>query len=60
MIALSLLKMPSVRAIAILAESDFFEGLTPGALYTSGFGGRIYFPTGRGILTMQVKPATKP
>jgi hypothetical protein len=42
----------------LLAESDFFEGLTPGALYTPGFGGRIYFPTGKGFITMQVTPAT--
>ena len=42
----------------LLAESDFFEPMTPGALITPGFGGRIYFPTGKGFITMQVVPAT--
>jgi hypothetical protein len=40
----------------IIAASDFFEPLTPGSLITPGFGGRIYFPTGKGFITMQVKP----
>ncbi len=44
----------------LIAESDFFEGLTPGALITPGFGGRVYFPTGKGFVTMQVMPATAP
>ena len=44
----------------LIAESDFFEGLTPGALITPGFGGRVYFPTGKGFITMQVVPATAP
>ena len=33
-----------------LAESDFFEPLTINSLVAPGFGGRVYFPTGRGIL----------
>ncbi len=41
----------------LIAESDFFEGLTVGALITPGFGGRVYFPTGKGFITMQVMPA---
>jgi len=41
----------------ILAESDFFEPLTLGSLITPGFGGRVYFPTGKGFITMQVMPA---
>jgi hypothetical protein len=40
----------------LIAESDFFEGMTPGALYTPGYGGRIYFPTGKGLIIMQVMP----
>jgi hypothetical protein len=40
----------------IIAASDFFEPLTPGSLITPGFGGRIYFPTGKGFITMQVLP----
>ncbi len=40
----------------LIAASDFFEGLTPGALYTPGFGGRVYFPTGKGFIAMQVMP----
>ena len=44
----------------LIAESDFFEGLTPGALITPGFGGRVYFPTGKGFITMQVMPAVAP
>jgi hypothetical protein len=41
----------------IIAESDFFEPLTLGSLITPGFGGRVYFPTGKGFITMQVMPA---
>jgi len=41
----------------LIAESDYFEPLTPGALITPGFGGRVYFPTGEGFITMQVMPA---
>jgi len=28
----------------VIAESDFFEPLTPGSLITPAFGGRVYFP----------------
>jgi len=42
----------------LLAESDYFEPMTPGALITPGFGGRLYFPTGKGLITMQAMPAT--
>jgi hypothetical protein len=44
----------------ILAESDFFEPLSPGSLITPGFGGRVYFPTAKGFITLQVRPAAKP
>ncbi len=40
----------------IIAESDFFEPLTPGSLITPGFGGRVYFPTGKGFIVLQVMP----
>ncbi len=40
----------------LIAESDFFEPLTQGSLLTPGFGGRVYFPTGKGFITMQVMP----
>jgi len=40
----------------ILAESDFFEPLSPGSLIVPGFGGRAYFPTNNGFLTLQVVP----
>jgi hypothetical protein len=43
----------------VLAESDFFEPLTQGSLLTPGFGGRIYFPSGNGFITLQVMPATE-
>jgi hypothetical protein len=43
-----------------LAESDFFEPLTINSLVTPGFGGRCYFPTGKGFITLQVMPASKP
>jgi len=39
-----------------IAESDFFEPLTIGSLITPGFGGRVYFPTGKGFLALQVVP----
>ena len=41
----------------ILAESDFFEPLTVNSLVAPGFGGRVYFPTGNGFITLQVMPA---
>jgi hypothetical protein len=40
----------------IIAESDFFEPLAPGSLITPGFGGRVYFPTGKGLQVLQVLP----
>jgi hypothetical protein len=46
---------------AIIAESDFFEPLTFGSLITPGFGGRVYYPTATGFITLQVLPgAAKP
>jgi hypothetical protein len=44
----------------IMAESDFFEPLSIGSLITPGFGGRVYFPTGKGFITMQVMPKPAP
>jgi hypothetical protein len=43
----------------IIAQSDFFEPLTPGSLITPGFGGRIYFPTVKGFIVLQVVPKAK-
>lgn len=40
-----------------LAESDFFEPLVINSLVTPGFGGRCYFPTHQGFITLQVMPA---
>ncbi len=40
-----------------LAESDFFEPLTINSLVAPGFGGRVYFPTGKGFVVMQPMPA---
>ena len=40
----------------IIAQSDFFEPLSLGSLITPGFGGRVYFPTGKGFITIQVMP----
>ncbi len=44
----------------IIAASDFFEPLSIGALITPGFGGRVYFPTGKGFMVLQVMPAAAP
>jgi hypothetical protein len=41
----------------LIAGSDFFEPLTLGSLVTPGFGGRVYFPTANGFITLQVRPA---
>ena len=41
----------------ILAESDFFEPLTFNSLIVPGYGGRMYYPTDEGFITLQVKPA---
>lgn len=40
----------------VLAESDFFEPLTFNSLTVPGYGGRLYFPTDIGFITLQVKP----
>ncbi len=34
--------------------------MTIGSLITPGFGGRFYFLTGKGFITMQVMPAPSP
>ena len=39
-----------------LAESDFSEPLTVNSLLTPGYGGRYYFPTATGFITLQVVP----
>ena len=44
----------------IIAQSDFFEPLSIGALITPGFGGRVYFPTGKGFIVLQAMPAAAP
>jgi hypothetical protein len=44
----------------IITESDFFDPLTQDSLVTPGFGGRVYFPTGKGFMVLQVMPAAKP
>jgi hypothetical protein len=44
----------------IIAQSDLFEPLSIGSLITPGFGGRVYFPTGKGFITMQVMPKPAP
>ena len=36
-----------------LAESDFFESLTVNCLVTPGYGGRFYYPTRKGFITLQ-------
>ena len=41
----------------ILAQSDFFEPLTINSLVAPAFGGRCYFPTRKGFITLQVMPA---
>ena len=43
----------------VLAESDFFEPLTLNSLIVPGYGGRVYFPTDNGFLTLQVLPASR-
>jgi len=44
----------------LLAESDYFEPMSHGQLVTPGFGGRVYFPTDKGFITMQVMPMPAP
>jgi len=41
----------------LLAESDFFEPLTINSLVVPGYGGRAYYPTNTGFITLQVRPA---
>lgn len=43
-----------------LAESDFFEPMTFGSLLTPGYGGRIYFSSDKGFMTLQATPAPAP
>ena len=42
-----------------LAASDFFEPLVINSLVVPGFGGRCYFPTHQGFITLQVMPKSK-
>ncbi len=42
---------------ALLAQSDFFNAMSPGILITPGYGGRFYDMTFTGsIITLQVAP----
>ena len=41
----------------ILAESDLFEPMGINTLVTPAYGGRFYYPTAKGFITLQVKPA---
>ncbi len=41
----------------LLAESDFFEPLTFNSLIVPAYGGRMYYPTDSGFITLQVRPA---
>ncbi len=50
------LQLQALARISIIAESDFFEPMTIGSLITPGFGGRVYFPTGKGFIVLQVMP----
>ncbi len=43
----------------ILAESDFFEPLTFNSLIVPGYGGRAYYPTDKGFITLQVRPKAR-
>ena len=43
----------------LLAESDYFEPMTFGSLLTPGYGGRVYFSSDLGFITMQVMPTEK-
>ena len=40
----------------LYAASDFFEPLTSNSVIPPGFGGRFYFPTGLGVISLQVMP----
>jgi len=44
----------------VLAESDFFEPMGLNNLITPGFGGRVYYLTGKGIIVLQVLPKPSP
>jgi hypothetical protein len=39
-----------------LAESDFFEPMTFNGLIIPGYGGRVYYTTSKGFITLQVMP----
>ena len=41
----------------ILAASDLLPPLTFGSLLVPGYGGRLYYPTDDGFITLQVKPS---
>jgi hypothetical protein len=43
----------------ILAESDYMEPLTFNSLIVPGYGGRMYYPTDSGFVTLQVRPASR-
>ncbi|MCC9311295.1 hypothetical protein LN042_30260 [Kitasatospora sp. RB6PN24] len=41
----------------ILAQSDFYQPMTANTLITPAYGGGFYFPTGKGYVHLEVKPA---
>ena len=41
----------------ILAASELLPPLTFGSLLVPGYGGRVYYPTGDGFITLQVSPS---
>ena len=38
----------------LIAESDFFEPMSPNTAVTPGFGGRVYYPTDKGFIVLQI------
>lgn len=44
----------------LIAESDYFEPMTHVQLVTPALGGRVYFPTNKGFITMQVMAMPAP
>ncbi|HSF59072.1 MAG TPA: hypothetical protein VLD83_13465, partial [Candidatus Binatia bacterium] len=44
----------------IISQSDFFEPLSPGLPHHARFRRRVYFPTGKGFIALQIMPAPTP
>ena len=55
----TVLQVEKREELTRLTRVDSLSPLTINCLVTPGFGGRFYYPTKKGFITLHVKPADK-